>query len=253
MNVIARRIVNDMRALRPFNPYEDEVRDLRHAYEIQDEVTKSLMDDQPSRRIAGYKIAFNRNSSMRYYGLSEPCYASLFSDQIHRSGVALPLSGFVDPVIEAEIAVRLKSPLDGDEDVRALAAAVDALCPAIEIMDVRGAFARDPSAAAAVAQRIYSKGAVVGPPFANGIVPGKGAARLFVDAVPIESVAAIDPQEPLEAVRWLASRLRRDGRSLEAGMVILTGAHLPGHPVRNPCTIKVQFAPSGEVSADFAA
>jgi 2-keto-4-pentenoate hydratase len=248
LSTLASRIVDDIRRLAAFEPRENEVGDLASAYCIQAEVTEALLGDRRDRKIAGYKIAFNRQSSLDYYGLAEPCFAPLFSDQIHASGTRVPLSDFGELVIELEVAVRLAAPLDGHEDRDRMAAAIAGCMPAIELMDVRGAFAHDPSAAAAVAQRVYSQGAILGPevPIASPD-PSAVTASLDIDGIRTGEATGATPQDPLDAVAWLAGRLARDGRRLEAGMVVLTGAHLPGHPLATRCDVRVALAPLGEV------
>ncbi|MCR5856309.1 2-keto-4-pentenoate hydratase [Mesorhizobium sp. J428] len=245
MSDLARRIVDDIVGLRPFAPREDEIKGLTHAYEVQREVNDKLIKGAPGRRIVGYKIAFNRRSSMDYYGLSESCYAPLFSDQVHASGAELALAGFVDLVIEPEIALRLIAPVETATSVKDLEHAVEAL-PAIEIMDARGAFAHDPSAAAAVAQRIHSEGAVLGTPVPF-VASADTAVRLSIDGTVAGEARNAAPQQPLEALNWLVSALARDGKALEPGMVVLTGAHLPGRAITSPGVIRVEITPFGDV------
>jgi 2-keto-4-pentenoate hydratase len=249
MSDIVESIVHDIENLLPFDPREDAIEGLAHAYDIQKKVTAALLDRHPGRHIAGYKIAFNRPSSMDYYGLSEPCYAPLFSDQIHVGSATVPFGLFRDPVIEPEIAIRLSSSLTGSEDDGGVEAAIGALLPAIEVMDVRGAFARDPSAAAAVAQRIHGEGAVIGE--AEGVRAVDAAdvvARLRVDGETQGEAKGAAPQTPTEALAWLSRRLAADGLPLEAGMIVLTGAHLPGFALTRPCAVSVDIAPLGTVS-----
>lgn len=250
MSNLAERILRDIRAQRPFEPREDEIDGLDHAYRVQAEVTEALMADVPGRRIAGYKIAFNRRSSLDYYGLDEPCYAPLFSDQLHRSGASLPLAGFDDPLVEPEIAILLSGGLSGRPDT--LFEAIGAFLPAIEVMDARGAFARDPSAAAAVAQRIHSEGAILGEARPAAYLDvGDMTVRLLVDGTPANEAKGAAPQSPLAALAWLASRLARDGRPLESGMVVLTGSHLPGRAIRQRCRLQADLDPLGSVSVDW--
>lgn len=245
---LAREIAKDIRERRPFVPHD--IADMAEAYRIQAEVTSAL--SSPGRRIGGYKIAFNRPSSRDYYGLAEPCYAPMFADEIRASDGSVPRSGFLDPVIEPEVAIRLGTILTGTEDQAALKTAIAAFLPAIELMDVRGAFAHDPSAAAAVAQRIYSRGAVL----------GEGTAELPVDTADILARLTFDgglvgeergaaPQSPLEALAWLSMRLAADGLPLEAGMVVLTGAYLPGFAVSRAGLVEVDMEPLGSVSVRF--
>lgn len=246
MSDLVRRIVEDIAGLHPFVPREDEINGLAHAYEVQREVNARLIESRPGRRVAGYKIAFNRPSSMDYYGLREPCHAPLFSDQLHDSCVELSLAAFADLVIEPEIALRVVAPVSFAQSVEELARAVEAL-PAIEIMDVRGAFAHDPSAAAAVAQRIHGEGAVVGSavPFLAGAV---AEVSLAVDGTVGGSARDAAPQPPLAALHWLIGALARDGEALQPGMVVLTGAHLPGRAISTPGAIRVEIAPYGDVT-----
>lgn len=246
MTDLARRIVEDIEGLHPFVPREDEISGLAHAYAVQREVNARLIESRLGRHVAGYKIAFNRPSSMDYYRLREPCHAPIFSDQLHISGVELSLASFADLVIEPEIALRVVAPVSVTQGFDELALAVEAL-PSIEIMDVRGAFAHDPSAAAAIAQRIHGEGAVVGAavPFLASAVH---EASLSVDGRIDGSARDAAPQPPLAALHWLIGALARTGESLQPGMVVLTGAHLPGRPIRAPGTIKVEIAPYGDVT-----
>jgi 2-keto-4-pentenoate hydratase len=249
MSDIVESIVHDIENLLPFDPREDAIEGLTHAYDIQKKVTAALLDRHPGRRIAGYKIAFNRRSSLDYYGLSEPCYAPLFSDQIHVGSATLPFGLFRDPVIEPEIAIRLSSSLAGIEDDGGVEAAIGALLPAIEIMDPRGAFARDPSAAAAIAQRVHAEGAVIGEAGSRRAVDiADVVARLRVDGETRGEAKGAAPQTPTEALAWLSRRLAADGLPLEAGMIVLTGTHLPGFALTKPSSVTVEIAPLGIVS-----
>ena len=249
MSDIADRILADIAALAPFEPREAEIGSILDAYRIQSEVNAALLAAQPGRRIAGYKIAFNRPSSMDYYHLQEPCYAPLFSDQIQGAGATLALAEFNDLVIEPEIGVRLGTPLGGAASAHEVLAAVSAWFPAIEVMDVRGAFARDPSAAAAVAQRVHSEGAVVGAD-AGRELPDMAdiVARIVIDSATAGEATGNAPQAPLEALAWLAGRLAADVLPLDAGMIVLTGAHLPGHKIGKAGVIEVTLEPLGRVS-----
>lgn len=254
MSDIVESIVRDIEGLLPFDPREDAIHGLAHAYDIQKKVTAALLLRHPGRRIAGYKIAFNRPSSMDYYGLSEPCYAPLFSDQIHVGRAIVPFDMFRDAVIEPEIAIRLSSPLTGSEDDGRIDAAIGALLPAIEIMDVRGAFARDPSAAAAIAQRIHAEGAVIGEAGSRSAIDvADVVARLQVDGRTQGEAKGAAPQTPTGALAWLSRRLAADGLPLEAGMIVLTGTHLPGFALKKPCAVTVEIAPLGSVSLSLQA
>jgi 2-keto-4-pentenoate hydratase len=138
--------------------------DLEMAYRVQDALTERLLASGPKRRIGGYKLAFNKQASFDYYGLSEPCSAPVFSDGIAASGVELQLSSYRQLVIEPEIAVVLGGDLPdaGPVSREQVTEAIGHVTAAFELLDVREAFKLDPSAAQAVAQGVYNVGAVLG-------------------------------------------------------------------------------------------
>jgi 2-keto-4-pentenoate hydratase len=253
---VSGRIVSDILSGQPFQRYADEVgTDLSKAYRIQDAVTEQLLEDVPGRCIAGYKIAFNKASSLAYYGLSEPCIAPVFSDLVVARGARFDASRYRDFVIEPELVITLSQDLvhDADRDDADLARHVASVRAGIELMDVRGAFAHDPSAAEAVAQGVYNVGAILGPE------------KVAIGALDIERITTTlhrngklegeatgaAPQHPLDVLRWLSERLGRDGKALKAGMIVLCGTHLPGYPVSGTASIEIAMGPLGKVGFDF--
>ena len=60
------------------------------------------------------------------------------------------------------------------------------------------------------------------------------------------------PQTPVDAVLWLAMRLAADGLPLTAGMLVLTGTHLPARPTAEHGEVVVTLEPLGSVSVQFA-
>lgn len=254
--VISDRIVSDIRGGQPFQRYADEVgTDLTKAYRIQDAVTERLLRDVPGRRIAGYKIAFNKTSSLAYYDLSEPCIAPVFSDLVVATGARFDASRYRDFVIEPELVITLSEDLvhDAARDDADLARHVASVRAGIELMDVRGAFVHDPSAAEAVAQGVYNVGAVLGPDeVAIGTLDIEHVTTTLHRNGKLEGEATgAAPQHPLDVLRWLSERLDREGKALEAGMIVLCGTHLPGYPVSGPASIEIAMGPLGTVGFDF--
>lgn len=253
---VSDRIVSDIRHGQPFQRYADEVgTDLSNAYRIQDAVTEQLLGDVPGRRIAGYKIAFNKGSSLAYYGLSEPCIAPVFSDLVVASGARLDASRYRDFVIEPELVITLSVDLvhDAKRDDADLARHVASVRAGIELMDVRGAFAHDPSAAEAVAQGVYNIGAVLGREeiALTALDIGHLTTTLHRNGELEGRATGAAPQHPLDVLRWLSERLDRDGKALEAGMIVLCGTHLPGYAVSGPASIDIAMRSLGKVGFDF--
>ncbi len=188
-------------------------------------------------------------------GVDQPDYGVLLDDMEYGDGIEIPLSRLIQPRVEAEIAFVLERDLDMDvpafgEVLRAVAYAV----PAIEIVDSRvrdwrisiyDTIADNASAGLYVLGGTVRKlqqldlrlcGMVIenrGEPVSNGC----GAACLG---------------HPLNALVWLARRMRALGRPLRAGEVILSGALGPMAPVRPGEAYEARISGLGSVAAVFS-
>lgn len=201
--------------------------------------------------VAGYKLAFNGQGSRNYYGLAEGCIAPLFRHDIRPDDAVLRLADFHSLVIEPEICLELGRDLPhpaGLTPAEALAT-LSAIRPAVDVMDPRGAFALDPSAAQAVAQGIYTAGAVLGAPIpAARLADRHGVTtRLVIGGACVGERLDGTPQDPLEGLIWAGGALAARGQSLTAGMILLCGTHLPGHPITAPAAVRVAMGDFGTV------
>lgn len=246
---LADGVVRDLREGRSFRLVESVGTDLDLAYRIQDAVTARLQSDR--REVGGYKLAFNKQASFDYYGLAEPCSAPIFADQISASGTRLRLDAHRQFVIEPEIAVILGADLPGQGVVTPdqVRQAIGYVVAAFELMDVRGAFDLDPSAAQAVAQGIYNVGAVLG---ATRLDLGELdiaalPATLSLGSAPPLSVVGGAPQHPVDAVCWLANHLAKRGQALKAGMIVLCGTHLSAQTIAKVGDVYLDMGPLGGV------
>lgn len=249
---LADRITDEIIDRRAFDPHADRVgTDLGLAYRIQQRVVERLGAGRADPGIGGYKIAFNKASSMDYYGIGEPCLAPVFADSIVGTGAELLGAAYNELVIEPELIVTLTRDLTDWADRAAIMAAMGPVRPGFELMDVRGAFAHDPTAAQAVAQGIYNAGAVVGGP---GVAIGaldlaRLHTRVAIDGGVVGEAVGAAPQHPVEAVAWVAKTLAARGEQLKSGMIVLCGTHLPTRSVTAPAGIRVDMAGVG--SAEF--
>jgi 2-keto-4-pentenoate hydratase len=225
--------------------------DLDLAYEIQDEVARQLQASKPHRKIGGYKIAFNKASSLQYYGLTEPCIAPVFADLIVPSGAVLDGANYRDLIIEPELVLTLSRDLPVRRCNREeILASLELVRPGFELLDPRNAFALDPTAAQAVAQGIYNVGAVIG---------GPGIAIESLNLATLTTSVAIDgnivaeatgaaPQDPVEVVVWMTGVLADRGEQLRAGMSVLCGTHLPTRSVAAPAEVSVTMTGVGQAA-----
>lgn len=246
------RIAEDVIERRAFDPYAEGIgADLDLAYRVQRAVVGRLQAQRTDRTIGGYKIAFNKASSMEYYRIGEPCLAPVFADRIAETGAVLSGTNYNELVIEPELIVTLITDIAATADRAAVMAAMGPVRPGFELMDVRGAFARDPTAAQAVAQGIYNAGAVLGGPGVaiDALDLSRVETRVAIDGGVVGEAVGAAPQDPVEAVSWVAKTLSARGEQLKAGMIVLCGTHLPTRTVTAPASIRVDM--SGVGSAEF--
>jgi 2-oxo-3-hexenedioate decarboxylase/2-keto-4-pentenoate hydratase len=146
---------------------------------------------------------------------------------VHRSGASVATDAYGRAGLEFEIAVRLGRDLRPDGRKLALAdvtAAVDAVCPAIEIVDDRHADYSALEALSLIADNSWNAGIVLG-----------AFAGPWPDLESIEGVVSIDGKvidrgfgrdvlgHPFHSVAWLATHLAEMGTGLRAGDIVMTG------------------------------
>lgn len=206
------------------------------AYEIQ----RQSVDLRLSRgeRLVGIKMGFTSRAKMIQMGVDDLIWGRLTSSMHKLDGGSLSLDGFVHPRIEPEVAFLMKRPLSGIVSPAQAMAAVEAVAPAMEIIDSRYENFRF-SLADVVADNCSSSGFVVGPWVSPDVDLSNRGMIVEFDGRPVQvgSTAAIlgHPARSLaEAARVVADH----GMQLEAGWIVLAGAataatHLrPGVHVR---------------------
>lgn len=113
--------------------------DLPSAYECQNALVKRLSAVYGGHRI-GYKIACTNKSAQELLALDRPFYGKLISSFSHTSPAQLNVQDFFMCVIEPEFAFAIAKDLPPRNEVYQrdeIAAAVDSVFPAIEIVDSR--------------------------------------------------------------------------------------------------------------------
>ncbi|MBS9720847.1 fumarylacetoacetate hydrolase family protein [Tianweitania sp. BSSL-BM11] len=250
MNALAERIADDIRESRAFRLSGLNRLDLPQAYAVQDAVVDRLASDPRAHAIGGYKLAFNKQASFDYYGITEPCSAPVFANRILPSGSSLRLDSYRQLVIEPEIAAVLGEDLPTSAvTIEQAGNAISHYVAAFELLDVRGAFDFDPSAAEAVAQGVYNVGAVLGKTRLkpeNLEISALPVSLILGGAEPMEARGAA-PQDPVDAVCWLANHLGARGQGLKAGMIVLCGTHLPAQTIRQTGVLQLDMGPLGRV------
>jgi 2-keto-4-pentenoate hydratase len=198
----------------------------------------------------GWKVGFGTPSSFERFGTSAPMTGYLLRSGLIEAGRPVSLAGWTNPALEAEVAAVMASdlPAGGDED--AARAAIGALAPAFELVDL------DPSeeeVAGVLEANIFQRAVILGAP-GEGVAPGDLSATL--QRAGDEAAVVDDPQsatgEIVAIVRHVADLLDAFGERLRAGEVVITGAITPPPiPVSAGERFDFELRPLGSMSIAF--
>lgn len=232
-----------------------ELHDEIEGYRVQDEVHALLTADLG--RQAGHKIGCTSTVMQQYLGIPHPCSGGIFAGGVHGSGVVLSFRDFVKVGVECEIAVLLGRDLAAsatDFTADAVAEAIDAYMPAIEIVDDRYADWHSIGAPTLIADDFFAAGCVLGKPVSRAAVPDLAAVigRAVINGREVGRGTGADVLgHPHRALAWLAGHLAAQGKSLRAGEVVLTGSLVQTVWLRPGDSVEMELSYLGNVAADF--
>ena len=204
-------------------------RDLEEAYAAQ-EVFHRLRLGTASPSLAGYKIAATSKVIQEQVGLHEPFLGAILPGMIRHSPCQLSSAEYQQLGFECEIAVELGADLTPDQapfDRDEVAAAVCAVYPAFELLDMRNCVLNAIDAMSSITDNAMIGGVVLGPRTEAWRECGIGdlAGRLRVNREPRGEGNTRDALgHPLEGLTWIANHLARRGHAMRAGMVAITGS-----------------------------
>ena len=180
--------------------------------------------------MVGYKIGCTSPVMQRYLDIPHPCAGAVFAKGVHASGASLRAADFVRVGVECEIAVRLARDLPPSQapfTADAVAQAVEAYLPAIEIVDDRYVKWETMGAPTLVADDFFAAGCVLGQPVTRSAAPDllEVIGRAVINGVEVSRGTGADVLgHPHNALAWLANHLAASGEGLRAGQIVLTGS-----------------------------
>lgn len=223
------------------------------AYAVQDINTQHALAQ--GRRIVGRKIGLTSKAVQTQLGVDQPDYGMLFADMCYGAGQIIPTQRFIQPKVEAEIALVIERDLLQQKHTYAdvISATAYALA-AIEVVDSRienwnisliDTIADNASSAAFVLgsqpvalSQLDLVNCQMHMRRANQVVStGMGKACLG---------------NPLNAAVWLADEMVRRKRPLRAGDIILTGALGPMVAVQAGDEFELQIDGFAPLNAAFS-
>jgi 2-oxo-hept-3-ene-1,7-dioate hydratase len=211
------------------------------------------------RTVIGWKIGLTSRAMQYALGIDIPDSGVLFDDMdfAHQSKVAA--GHFIQPRIEAEIAFKVHTSLQGEVTREDVIAATEFVAPSIEILDTR-ILRADPETGRArnvcdtISDNAANAGIVLGPQrhkpedfdlrWVGAIVSRDGE-------VEETGLGAGVLNDPVAGIVWLVRRLALYGQKVDAGQVVLSGSFI--RPVECPpgSQIRADFGPFGEVEIGF--
>ena len=205
--------------------------------------------------VKGHKVGLTSAAMQAQLGVDQPDFGVLLDSMFLPEGITAPVSRFLRPRAEPEIAFVLGRRLAGPGVTVAEAlAAVDFVLPALEIIDSRIAD-WNITLPDTVADNASSGAVVLGSRpvkptdldlsltgcllYRGGVIAGAGAGGAVLGS-------------PVNALVWLANTLGGRGVALEAGHVILPGSVCAAVPFGPGDTVAAAFDRIGTVSVTFS-
>lgn len=231
---------------------------LEDAYKVQRAwVSRKIAS---GRRAIGHKIGLTSRAMQRSSNINEPDFGTLLDDMQFADGTDIPVSRFIVPRVEVELAFLLKKDLQGPGcTIFDVLSATDFIVPSIEIIDARiQQVDAETGASRKVFDTISDNAANAG--FVLGGSPVRPAdvdlrwvgALLYRNGVIEDSgVAGAVLGHPAHGPAWLANKLAAYGEKLHAGEIILGGSFTAPLPARAGDTFHVDYNSLGAISVRF--
>lgn len=212
--------------------------DISHAYEIQKlSINERLMRGE---KLVGYKMGFTSKAKMEQMGVDDLIWGRLTDAMIITQDQTINLENYVHPRAEPEIAFKLKAPLSGNVSLEQALSAIEAIAPAIEVIDSRYQNFKF-SLSDVIADNCSSTGFIIGTWQNVDTDISALNMELKVDNKIVASGLSSEILEhPVNSLIEAARLVALYGEKLEAGQIILAGA----------ATAAVALSPNQTVSVE---
>ncbi|MCC8395774.1 fumarylacetoacetate hydrolase family protein [Paraburkholderia sp. MMS20-SJTR3] len=216
---------------------------LDEAYQIQSASIQRRVA-RGERRV-GVKMGFTSRAKMVQMGLSDVIWGRLTAGMQIEEGSTIDFSRFVHPRVEPEIAFVLKHSLDGDVTGPQALAAVEAIAPALEIIDSRYKDFKF-TLPEVIADNASSSGFVIGAWRDPRIDFSNLGLTLNIDGhvVQVGSTAALLGQ-PLRSLVAAARLSAQAGEPLQAGWIVMAGGATPAEWIKPGQYVSVEMEQLG--------
>jgi 2-keto-4-pentenoate hydratase len=199
-----------------------------------------------ARRL-GWKAGLGTTAAMAKVGTDAPLVGFLTDATLVPAGQAVAIDGWGAPTLEPEVAVRLGVDVPAGAGRDDVLAAIDAVGPAIELIDL----GPPDDVEAVLGGNIFHRNVLLGPLEPWPGAPSLQDVRLDVRIAGQTPITDIDPRTALgdlaDVVRALADQLPLAGDSLRAGDVVITGSAIPAVALGGGEDIEVSLPGIGHI------
>ena len=224
----------------------DNAVNLQEAYEVQ----KLLMQQRCARgeRLIGIKMGFTSRAKMLQMGVSDLILGQLTDGMLIDNNERIKLSDYIHPRVEPELAFLLKKSLSGKINLSTAMQAVEAVAPAMEIIDSRYRNFKF-SLEDVVADNASSSGFVLG----NWQSASRDITHLGMvmsingRTVALGSSAAI-LGNPYQSLCHAARLAENFALKLQPGWIVLAGAATAASPLQPDTYIKTEVEALGNTA-----
>jgi 2-keto-4-pentenoate hydratase len=197
----------------------------------------------------GWKAGVGTAAAMQRIGTSAPLVGFMTDATLLADGASCDITGWANPRLEAEVAVRLGADVPAGATAEQARDAIEAIAPAIELVDP----GEPDDVEAVLADNIWHRAVVLG---AFAPAGDLDAARIDVATDGAADATAVDPRALLgdlvDVVRGLADQLPLADDAIRAGDVIITGAVVPAYAVAPGQTWTVALSGGAATSVRIA-
>lgn len=196
----------------------------------------------------GWKVGFNREVDQAKFGLPTAMVGYLTSGRQITNGGVCKATPEANLLVEPEIALRMGADITNDTTASQALAAVNAVAPAIEIVDINRTQSKE--IGEILATNLFHHAVVIGEPLALCNVPNKAAMRASLLINGKEQRTLEDDRLPDEfgtLITVVAKILAEHGECLRAGDWIITGAATTPIKVKAGDEVLLKMEPLGEV------
>jgi 2-keto-4-pentenoate hydratase len=201
----------------------------------------------------GWKVGLGAPGSLEKLRIAGPAVGFLMQTALLPNGAAVSLKGYVRPVAEPEIAVRMARDLSGGATAAEALAAIESIRPAIELADLDPVPAPD-NLDVVLAGDIYQRHVIIGEQSRAGAALAGIVSRVIRRGAEVNRTS--DPEALTgrmgDIVAHVANTLAAFGEQLKAGDIIITGSITPPPMIEADETSFVHaIDPIGEVRVTF--